>query len=359
MRARPEWTRHDDFALYGAWRRGELPPLTSLSNAFSNARSGDEAARAYAHAALAVDFLERRFGFRAVRAALVAYGRGERDDVVLERLAGMPAPALDKAFRADMAARFSRYEAQYLPTQTSTGTAGAGLAALGKGDLDGARRALAKLRSAPRPSLDDQAAAMFLAGDIALARRDADAAVAAFEGLLLLAPPAYDGYDVRVRLGLAEIHRQHAAAAEAHLRRAVGFDPTRVEPHALLAELFGHQQRAADRLQELEAALRLDPQTDAVAKEAVLGAAAAGHAARVLELGPIAIFVDPADPDLHAALGRALAATGKPAAGAAALERALAFGAADPASLHLALATLYDRLGNRRLAESHRAAARK
>ena len=80
-RLRPEWTRHDDAALYAALRRGELPTLLSLSNAFVTAR-GDEAARAYAHAAVAVEFLERRFGFPALRDALVAFGarraRGRR-----------------------------------------------------------------------------------------------------------------------------------------------------------------------------------------------------------------------------------------------------------------------------------------
>ena len=43
----------------------------------------------------------------------------------------------------------------------------------------------------------------------------------------------------------------------------------------------------------------------------------------VVELAPIAIFIDPADADLHAALGRALAATGKSAAAAVAFEHAL------------------------------------
>src|SRR5678816_3110081 len=46
-RLRPEWTRHDDAALYVALRQGELPPLLALSNAFVTAR-GDEAACAYA-----------------------------------------------------------------------------------------------------------------------------------------------------------------------------------------------------------------------------------------------------------------------------------------------------------------------
>jgi tetratricopeptide (TPR) repeat protein len=273
----------------------------------------------------------------------------------------MPAAALEKLFRDDLRTRFTRYESQYLPTQTLTGPGRAGLTALAMGDTSSARRALDKARAAPRSSTDDdnEAAVAFLSGEMALARRDADAAVAAFEGLLALDPPRHDGYDVRVRLALAEIHRHRPAAAEDHLRRAIAFDPDRVEPHALLAELYGHEQRPPDRLAELEAALRLDPQTDAVAKEAVLAAAKAKQSARVLELAPIAIFIDPGDPDLHAALGRALAATGKPAAAADALERALALEAPDAAALHRALATLYDTLGNRNRAATHRAAAAK
>ena len=148
----------------------------------------------------------------------------------------------------------------------------------------------------PQPSADDQADALFLAGEIALARRDADAAVAAFEGLLDVGPPPRDGYDVRVRLGLAEIHRKRPAAAEAHLRRAVELDPSRVEPHALLAEHV--QEPAAHRRPAGRAGggdLRLDPQTDRVAKEVVLGDAKAGRSARVAELAPIAIFIDPGE----------------------------------------------------------------
>jgi tetratricopeptide (TPR) repeat protein len=359
MRSRPEWSRHDDVALYGAWKRGELAPLVALSNAFTNARGPDEAARAYAHAALAVDFLERRFGFPAIRDALVAYGRGERDDAVLGRLSGMTSTALEQAFRNDLGKRLERYESQYLPTQTLTGKPRAALTALAHGDLGAARRVLDELRAPGQRSSDDQAAALFLSGEIALARRDADAALAAFQGLLDSAPPSRDGYDVRVRLALVAIHRHDPAAAEAHLHRAIDFDPSRLEPHALLAELYGHQQRTPERLAELDAALRLDPQTDAVAKEAVLGFAKAGRTGRVLDLAPIAIFIDPADSDLHAALGRALAATGKPAAAAASFERALTFGPADPAALHLTLAGLYGSLGDRGKAEAHRAAARK
>ncbi len=373
MRLRPEWARHDDVALWGAWRRGELPALVDLSNAFVDARDAESAARAYAHAALAVDFLERRFGFAKLRAALVAWGRGERGPGVLERLSGTSAPELEKAFRADLAQRWARFDAQSLPSQTlvrpraeaarsaaaAPGDAEAqarlGLSALAVGDRPAARAALARAR-ALHPTADaEQAATFFLAGELALGAQDAAAAAAAFTGVLALGPP-FDGYDVRVRLALAELHENDLAATETNLRRAIAFDDTRVEPHALLAELFAQHGREADRAVELEAALALEPQNATRAKELVLASARAGRSARVLSAAPIAIFIDPADADVHAALARALAATGQPALAAKAYERALLFRPADAAPLHRALADLYGRLGDPTRAAAHRAA---
>ena len=57
------------------------------------------------------------------------------------------------------------------------------------------------------------------------------------------------------------------------------------------------------------------------------------------------------------AMGDDLVDLGKPAAGAAALEHALAFHPHDPGSIHLSLATVYDGLGDRQRAAAHRAAA--
>lgn len=362
-RVRPEWTRHDDASLYGAWRRGEIPSLADLSDAFLGAHTGEQASRAYALAADAVAFLERRFGFARVLAALEAYGRGERGAAVLERAAGMPIADLDRSFREDLGRRLDRFTTQYLPTEwlgpnvAVDSDAARGVAAMARGDLEAAAAALARARARRRPSPDEQAATLFLAGEVALARRDAGAAVAAFQGLLAM--PGRDGYDVQVRLALAEIHRQDRAAAETHLRRALAFDARRVEPHALLAELLGNEQRVDDQLAELEAALRLDPHNDRVAKQVVFAEARRGHTGRVLDLAPIATFVDPASPDLYATLGRALAASGKRAEAAGAFERALLFETSDPVALHLQLAALYDGMGERARAAAHRAAARR
>ena len=198
MRLRPEWTRHDDAALYAALRRGELPTLAALSNAFVTAR-GDEAARAYAHAAVAVDFLERRFGFPALRDALAAFGRGEAKPRRPAQAVRECRRTRSNASSAPSSRAASRVTTgQYLPPlpcapatpqrrarpAASRDWVARGLGALQAGDADEARRALERARAVPQPSADDQADTLFLAGEIALARRDADAAVAAFEGLL-------------------------------------------------------------------------------------------------------------------------------------------------------------------------------
>jgi len=285
----------------------------------------------------------------------------------------MSAADLENAFRAELARRWARYDAQYLPSQTlmrprdeasheaaasprdASAQARLGLAALRAGDRPAARALLARARALHPTKSVDQAATDFLAGELALGAQDAAAAAAAFGGLLALGP-AFDGYDVRVRLALAELHRNDLAATEADLRRAVAFDDTRVEPHALLAELYAQHGRESDRAGELEAALALEPQNALRAKELVLMSARAGRIARVLATAPIAIFIDPADADVHAALARAYAATGQLALAARSFERALLFHPADPAAIHRALADLYSRVGDPPRAAAHRAA---
>ena len=369
-RLRPEWTRHDDAALYAALRRGELPTLLSLSNAFVTAR-GDEAARAYAQAAAAVDFLERRFGFPALREALVAFGRGEAEAAVLGKMTGMSAEALEREFRAELTRRFARYDKQYLPPQPARAAAAA-VTAQGRERprLGRARpRGAAHRRTSTRRRRRSNGRAPCRSRRPTTRPTRCSSRERSRSRAAMPRPPwrrsrACWTSDSRpatgTRCACASGWRRFIASAPRPPRRTCAGPSSsirsRVEPHALLAEMYKSQQRTADRLAELAAAIRLDPQTDRVAKEVVLGEAKAGRSARVAELAPIAIFIDPANADLHAALGRALAATGKTAAGAAALERALLFGPQSPALLHLELATLYDTLGDRKRAAGHRAA---
>ena len=378
MRARPEWSRHDDVAIWGALKTGRLPTLVSLSSAFINAQNPDDATAAYAHAAAAMDFLDRRFGFAKIRAALLQYGGGARGGEVLEALSGMKLDALETAFREDFARQTSRYDQQYLPTQTLRrplpdaerralaaprnvrAQVEWGLAALAHRDQKTAAAAEAKAAALPPASDGDAAAVLFLTAELALARREADAASAALQALLALPDGRGDGYDVRVRLALAEIHRQDRPAAEGHLRKAISFDPTRVEAHALLTELLGDMGRPDDKRAEQEATLRLESQSIVLAKQALLANARAGRASGVIALAATATFIDPADPEVHAALGRALASTGQTAAAARAFETALLFGPTpvDTVEIHRALFGLYARLGDTARATAHSAAAR-
>src|SRR5262249_37789571 len=128
---------------------------------------------------------------------------------------------------------------------------------------------------------------------------------------------------------------------------------------ALLAELLADGGRTPEMLAVKTDLVKLDPQSAKLAKEVVLGSARAGLPAQVVDIAPIAIFIDPGDPDIHAAYGRALAARGRTREGAAALEHALAFapGEAAAAEIHRTLGDLYTRLGDTKNATFHRQAA--
>ena len=161
---------------------------------------------------------------------------------------------------------------------------------------------------------------------------------------------------------LAEIHRRDLAAAEAHLKRAIAFDPESAEATGLLVELLGdpawHGSRDDDRLSAVGATLRLEPLHATLARELVFGLGRRGRSAEVVEAAPLAIFIEPGLWALHAAHGRALAATSKNAAAAAALERALALGPPpdDTPEIRRILADTYLKLGDPRRAAATRGA---
>ncbi len=383
MRARPEWNRHAERNLWGAMYRGELASLGQLSNDFVRARNAEEATRAHAESALALDFLEGRFGFGRLREALVRFGAGGQGLEVVAAATGDSTEQLEQGFHAFVVARGTAFDHQYLPAETLRASDSAAttqalrapasraprpradhpadteakraLAAVRAGDTATATRALDRARAVPRGS--QRRAVVFATGELALALGNADQARAAF--LRLLAPPRLsctdgaataltssrdagevteaceagdggDGYDVRIRLARAEIRRGALPAAETHLRRAMAFDPGSAEATGLMVELLGdpawHGSRDEDRLRAIHATLRLEPSHAGLARELVLGLARRGRLSEVIEAAQLAIFIEPGLPDLHAALGRALAQTGQPHAAAAALECALALG---------------------------------
>jgi predicted Zn-dependent protease len=152
-------------------------------------------------------------------------------------------------------------------------------------------------------------------------------------------------YDIELRLALAALALREAEPALVHLRAAAGLAPGSVEARSLLAEHLGALERDEERLAVETEVFRLEPQTATLAKRVVLEHARAGHTALAAELAGAALFIDPDDPDLHAARGRALLAMGKTEEGARALEQALLFQPGDPRSIHRLLVGAYQKLG--------------
>ena len=63
---------------------GKFRTGMKLSQSFVRARDGEAASTAYMHAAVAVEYLERRFGFGKIREALVGFGRPSSAAIMLK-----------------------------------------------------------------------------------------------------------------------------------------------------------------------------------------------------------------------------------------------------------------------------------
>jgi tetratricopeptide (TPR) repeat protein len=351
---RPDWRRHGELSLWAAMASDTLAPLEKLSQSFVRARDAETASTAYLHAAVAVEYLERRFGFAKIREALVDFGRGKSVRAVLERMSGQSMATLERAFHDDLATQLRGMQDQFLPAhraryarrgagdrETSPRlVAEAGLVQLYDGDPRAARAALA--RALTRPGGHQEPTASFLAAELALGTGET---VTARDELQALVDGGHDGYDVRLRLALAALKNDDHAHTEEHLKRAIAQAPLEAEPHLLLMELYARMGRDLDRQREAEALLRIEPQSAALAKRAVLEAAVAGRRDTVVELGAVATFIDPADASTHAAVGRALASMARWREARQSFERALIF-APDNRSVHAALAEVLDRLGD-------------
>ncbi len=366
-RLRPEWRRHNDLGLWAALATEQMPSLARLSHAFVHARNADDAAAAYLFAAEAMEFLERSYGFPKIRAALTAFAAGGRDAEVLEKVTGAAMRDIDLAFRASLEARLAGMKGQFFPTHaarldpreaerraaakgaTARTVAQAGLAQLAGENLIYAEAALARARGLPGG--DHEPLVGFLGVELALAARNGPAASAELAELF---GRGLDGYDLRLRAGLAAVRQGDKVAGEAHLRKAIAFAPRSVEAHAMLATLLRDLGRAPEQLSAEIEVLRLEPQAASLAKRVVFDSARTGDFGRAESAAEIAVFIDPADPDLWSALGRARAATGKAGPALQALERALLFAPADANAVHRTCAELYDKVGDRKAAAVHR-----
>jgi len=221
MRARPSG-RATTTSRCGRMEAQRAAALMALSDAFVGARDprGRSALRARGAGAR---FFERRFGFAA--SAGPSCLRPRRARRARAGAAGGPAhrPSSSAPFatswpsgsratrrstsrrrgsrsrrgRARRAARGARAKGPSRPRpRPRAGSRRARGAGGGRRERRGRGPAAARARTAP--STDEQAGTFYLAGELALARGDGDAAKVALLAMLDAAPPARDGYDARV-----------------------------------------------------------------------------------------------------------------------------------------------------------------
>jgi Tfp pilus assembly protein PilF len=305
--AQPHWRRAGDADLAAALASGHLRGLADLNLSFTRARSMDEMVAAYYQSYVSVDFLARRFGFPKLLEMLRLWGQGKQTSEVLLKATGISIEKIDAELRAEIEKRTAPYRAQFHVRYEETGALPkdapqwkVGLAKLAAHDV-AAAEAAAKAAGEGKE-------AWVLRGEIALAKRDAKAAQAAYEKAITAGA---DGYDMRMRLATSAEHAGDLDKALAEYARAATFDPQKTEPFEERAEILEKRHDTAGALAELEKAVALDPNAGPAAHKLALAAAAKSDWPRTAKFAQRAIECDPFDADAQDALAKALDALGK------------------------------------------------
>jgi predicted Zn-dependent protease len=317
---RAEWKRELDPQLFDAIRSKRLPPVGSLSRAFTRAEDMSDVAVAYYASNRIADFIAERYGRKAVSALLTGYGQGQTTPEAVQGALGVSVGELDTQFRADLDKRLARYEKQFVPL-TPRGTLATLREAAQKapndpklqvayaqrlvdeGRAEDARRLLdAVLKSDPKEPDALFAHARLALGAEKLGEAERDAA-------LLLAIPR-DGYEVQMLLARIARAKDDDAKMQKHLEQASAFDPESSEPLLPLLRIYREAKDTDRELATLERFARLEEHQGEV------------HG-RLLELlierkdfraaekaGEAALWANLADPQIHVLFARALEGVG-------------------------------------------------
>ncbi len=261
---RTEWKRELDPQLYDAIRSQRLPPVGSLSRAFTRAEDMSDVATAYYASNRIADFIAERYGMKAAAALLAAYGKGQTTEQAAPSALGVSVSELDAQFRADLEKKLARYARQFMPL-TPRGALTTLREAAKKApddpklqvayalrladegrDEDATRLLEAVLQNDPKdPDARFARAKLALAADRPNdAKRDLDA----------LVENQRDGFEVQMLLArIARIH-ENDADTQKHLEQASAFDPESSEPLLPLVSVY---RKGGDKDRELAALERL------------------------------------------------------------------------------------------------------
>ncbi|HPH26738.1 MAG TPA: tetratricopeptide repeat protein [Pseudomonadota bacterium] len=333
-----DWQRRTHAEVATALRDGTLLSLADLNLGFTRAKSLSHMVVAYHEAALAIEFLIRRYGFPKIVQCLKRFGEGQRTPQVLPEVYGKPIAALDEEFRTDLKAQLRPYAGTFYVRPNDY----ADEEALKKGVKDkptGCREngllALAMVRagdSDPRDPEIEQALtaakkgdpackeALLAEGERALRLEKYPDAEARFRELIA---KGGDGYDVRQRLGDLYLKQEELPRAIVELQKAKQLDPDRPEPYERLARIFTKQQHEDQALAELQMAAKLDVMDADTTVALVARLYDARKWPQVLEFGEMARHLRPYSPELRAQIAEAHLALGQPQRAVPELEAAL------------------------------------
>ncbi len=286
-RARPGWGADVDPGFLRAFLDDKLLPVSQLNNGFVRPSYPEQVQHAYFQASLVFDFIESRWGFDKIRAALAAYRDSSDPDKVLYATLGIGVDEFDRAFD-------EYFELRY---------AGA-LAAL--------------------------------AGDREV---DSDAA-----------SEIPDKYFAQFEYGVDLYDQGNLELAELFLKRAQALFPEYAGENSsywILAAIYTQQGRHADAERELAAMTAINAEFFPAHLRLAELRAARGDASGAAAALEAALYIYPYDPTLHDMLAIQYAGLGRWADSARERRALLALEPVDRAEAHYQLAYAYQRAGDR------------
>lgn len=345
---RPYWRREHSREIYLSLQRGDLWKIGELSGAFTHPDRPNGVTIAYQQSSLVIHYLAGTFGFPKLVEALKLYGKGQHDDQVLPAVTGKTLEQLDAGFREYLRKQYPHYAQGFLLDPDADPEKVKAQADAKPSDAAAQAAYAAVLLKKPEAARDQAKKALALDGKNVVARyvlaqallalEDVKGAKTEFEALLA---GGTDGYGVRAALGRMAAMDGDVETAARHLNQAKKWDPDRVEPYAILLQLYEAKDRREDVLKETEAYLDVQEHDHDAARLLIDRYAADKKWAEVARVAPRVIGITPVESFVHQQYGIALAELKRPKEAVYELESALIAGVRKPAPLRALLAKQY------------------
>ncbi len=310
------WSRELDLELVQSLRADALPPLESMSHAFTHARHMRDVATAYYASGLLLDWIVESRGQASAVQLLNQLGKKRLPSDVLVEVLGADMKVLDTQFRSWLAKHLARFDGQFTSQSARESSSelepllkkdpqsrelrlSLGLALLAEGDLKQAQKILAALSD---EAFDAQAT--FALARIAMATQDKKKAQDLIEDML---EEGVDGYELRMVLARLLFANQEESDAEKQLRAAAKLDPEAEEPWSLLASLYLKNENRKSELEVVSKWARLSEHDAVVHRRLVELLIAEERFKEAAAAADLALWTDLAGAETHRLAGLAYA----------------------------------------------------